>query len=488
MRVQEPTGSILIRQGAGLHHTGGSQAVRDVQRRLIALGYRPGPVDGAFGPRTRSAVAWFQIKHRLAPTGAVDGRTLNLLRYRTHGHPRKSARSAAPVAPASPAPDPAAPALKPDAAAAPRPAVPAPRAVTSSNGTPHGAAVAPHRDAAPAAAPSAGRDRGNSGAFIVWVLAALAFQLVVLALIRNWPLIRPLLPERARLAGYRRRLGDHLPHFSGLIGRTPQPGKLRRWLPRRAQLIAIGLKPARLAAGFVSARRRSTRSQPPRVPARLAAARRGRPPRAAAATPLMPAPTPAVSVVPGTVVAGANGKRVIGYALARSDGDFARQQRAMERVCDERGWTLAALVKERPGAQPKQRRQPGLTHVLGQVARGGVAQLIVGRLHSLARTPAELAALLDWCSRHDVGLVALDVGLDTSTADGRLAARCLGAVAGSPARAQAAQRRSNGVANGRGNVQGDGHSNGNGHTNGNGHHTNGHHTNGNGAPGATEVS
>jgi hypothetical protein len=33
--------------------------------------------------------------------------------------------------------------------------------------------------------------------------------------------------------------------------------------------------------------------------------------------------------------------------------------------------------------------------------------------------------VLDWCTRHGVELVAVDVGLDTSTRDGRLAARCL---------------------------------------------------------------
>src|SRR3954470_6935959 len=133
IQLQEPTSSTLIRQGAGLHNLAGSKDVPDVQRRLIALGYRPGPVDGAFGPRTHSAVAWFQIKHRLRPTGAVDGHTLNLLRYRTHGLPRASA-PAPDAAPATRTPKldaaPAAPTPKPDAA----PAAPAPDPVTRTNG------------------------------------------------------------------------------------------------------------------------------------------------------------------------------------------------------------------------------------------------------------------------------------------------------------------------------------------------------------------
>ena len=46
-----------------------SRRVRAVQRELHARGYRVGRVDGRFGPRTRGAVSWFQIKHGLEPTG-----------------------------------------------------------------------------------------------------------------------------------------------------------------------------------------------------------------------------------------------------------------------------------------------------------------------------------------------------------------------------------------------------------------------------------
>jgi DNA invertase Pin-like site-specific DNA recombinase len=118
----------------------------------------------------------------------------------------------------------------------------------------------------------------------------------------------------------------------------------------------------------------------------------------------------------------------------------------MERICGERGWTLSALVKERDG---KQRRKPGRAHVLKQLNGGHAGQLIVGRLHSLARTPGELAVLLEWCRRRDVGLVALDVGLDTTTADGRLAARSLAAMA-APQQPGAPKRSGNGNGNGNG--------------------------------------
>ena len=59
-----------------------SRRVRAVQRELHARGYRVGREDGRFGPRTRGAVTWFQIKHGLEPTGRVDAATLAELRTR----------------------------------------------------------------------------------------------------------------------------------------------------------------------------------------------------------------------------------------------------------------------------------------------------------------------------------------------------------------------------------------------------------------------
>ncbi len=46
--------------GAGYGQPGGSPQVRAVQRRLRALGQRPGPVDGLYGPRTQAAIERFQ--------------------------------------------------------------------------------------------------------------------------------------------------------------------------------------------------------------------------------------------------------------------------------------------------------------------------------------------------------------------------------------------------------------------------------------------
>jgi peptidoglycan hydrolase-like protein with peptidoglycan-binding domain len=363
-QLREPTGSVLLQQGAGLRRPGGSGAVREVQRRLLALGYRIGPADGAFGPRTRSSVAWFQIKHRLPATGAVDGATLGLLRFRTHGVPTRTVAGAD----RSVGPPPAA-AESPEAAPQARPVqAPPARPVQAPPARP---VQAPHRPA-----------RADAGSSTLLTVFALGLALLMVAALAQ-------------------ALQTQSPFVSGAQIRTA----LRK----------LG-----------------------RAPARSAADRRGRPGGAVAARPSPPrarnGASPAVS---------GSGGRVIGYAVGATDGDVARQFGAMERVCGERGWTLAALVRERASGGRDRERRPGLAHVLAQIRAGDVAQLVVGRLQSLARSPAELATLLEWCGRRGVGVVALDVGLDTSTAEGRLAARCLGAVA-VPAQARRASQRANG--------------------------------------------
>ena len=50
-----------------------------VQKRLAALGYHPGALDGVFGPQTESAVAMFQADKGIVPDGEVGPATLKAL-------------------------------------------------------------------------------------------------------------------------------------------------------------------------------------------------------------------------------------------------------------------------------------------------------------------------------------------------------------------------------------------------------------------------
>ena len=93
IRAHAP-GTPGLRVGTGFLHGGGSDRVRDVQRRLTRLGYRPGRADGLYGPRTQAAVTAFQRKHHLPRSGNVGPATRDALRQRTSGQaPRVTSAS-----------------------------------------------------------------------------------------------------------------------------------------------------------------------------------------------------------------------------------------------------------------------------------------------------------------------------------------------------------------------------------------------------------
>src|SRR5256885_553116 len=50
------TATVLLAEGSGYGSADGSSLVRALQRRLIATGTHPGPVDGRYGPQTERAV------------------------------------------------------------------------------------------------------------------------------------------------------------------------------------------------------------------------------------------------------------------------------------------------------------------------------------------------------------------------------------------------------------------------------------------------
>lgn len=84
-----------VRPGTGYGPRIGSDRVRDVQRRLWALGYRPGPVDGRLGPRTAAAIRAFEVKHGLKRDGVVNAATLERMRTRLASPREASGRAEA---------------------------------------------------------------------------------------------------------------------------------------------------------------------------------------------------------------------------------------------------------------------------------------------------------------------------------------------------------------------------------------------------------
>jgi DNA invertase Pin-like site-specific DNA recombinase len=119
---------------------------------------------------------------------------------------------------------------------------------------------------------------------------------------------------------------------------------------------------------------------------------------------------------------------VIGYAAGRDRAECGRHARTIERACAERGWQVSAIVCEGRAGQLDPNGRRGLALALEQLSQGVGGRLVTSRLNDVGSTRRDLATLLAWCSRTHVELVALDVGLDTGTAHGRLAACCLAAV------------------------------------------------------------
>ncbi len=55
--------------------------IHRIQKKLIALGYRPGPIDGIWGKKTSSALRQFQKDQGLPLTGKLDRETASLLSF-----------------------------------------------------------------------------------------------------------------------------------------------------------------------------------------------------------------------------------------------------------------------------------------------------------------------------------------------------------------------------------------------------------------------
>jgi hypothetical protein len=118
------------------------------------------------------------------------------------------------------------------------------------------------------------------------------------------------------------------------------------------------------------------------------------------------------------------GSPVIGYVTAGDDanGRMTPPERAIERACERAGWRLVAIVRDREGGRLLER--PGLSHALDRIADGQAGGLVVTDARLLSRS-LDFGGLVSWFRESDAALIALDLGVDTSTPEGSRVASTL---------------------------------------------------------------
>jgi DNA invertase Pin-like site-specific DNA recombinase len=138
-----------------------------------------------------------------------------------------------------------------------------------------------------------------------------------------------------------------------------------------------------------------------------------------------PQPAPAPQEPPARMPTGLEpGSPVIGYVTAgdAANGRMTPPERAIERACERAGWRLVAIVRDREGGRLLER--PGLSHALDRIADGQAGGLVVTDARLLSRS-LDFAGLVSWFQESDAALIALDLGVDTSTPEGSRVASTL---------------------------------------------------------------
>lgn len=148
-------------------------------------------------------------------------------------------------------------------------------------------------------------------------------------------------------------------------------------------------------------------------------------------------PKPALSAVEATApMAPVSAEtKVVGYVSVpeaeQVDRErLNRQTAGIHRLCDQRGWTLVEVVRDVEPATGTTRDRPGLQYALELMASGEASCLVVSQLRRLSRSAADIGSILRSIASSRGHLVALDLGIDTATPEGRTAANVLIAVSG----------------------------------------------------------
>lgn len=120
--------------------------------------------------------------------------------------------------------------------------------------------------------------------------------------------------------------------------------------------------------------------------------------------------------------------RVVGYIRvstseqAESGAGLAAQRATIEAEADRRGWHLVAVHEDAGLSGKSMGGRQGLDDALAAVEGEGAEVLVVAKLDRLSRSLLDFAALMERSRRKGWSLVALDLGVDTTTPAGEMVA------------------------------------------------------------------
>src|SRR5436853_5327246 len=126
--------------------------------------------------------------------------------------------------------------------------------------------------------------------------------------------------------------------------------------------------------------------------------------------------------------------RVVGYVRvstseqAESGAGLEVQREAIHAEAARRNWSVVAIYEDTASGKSVANRE-GLALAVEAVERGEAAALVVAKLDRLSRSLIDFAALMERSRTRQWALVALDLGVDTTTPSGELMASVLASFA-----------------------------------------------------------
>ena len=157
-----------------------------------------------------------------------------------------------------------------------------------------------------------------------------------------------------------------------------------------------------------------------------------------------------------------SGRAVVGYVRVSTDeqadsgAGLAAQRASILAECSRRGWTLLTVHEDAGASGKSVAGRAGLQAALAAVESGAASALVVAKLDRLSRSLLDFASLTERSRRKGWALVALDLGVDTTTPSGEMMANVLAVFAqferrliGQRTKDALAQKRAAGVRLGR---------------------------------------